>query len=210
MKSGSLDVFATPALVALIEEAACNALNWVPVGSSSVGTAMTVEHLAATSLGRTVVAKATVAGIEEKSIQFDVEATDSTGSLIGRGTHSRAIVGVEKFMSRAGAKAEPAGTGAAPGAPPPRTGSQTVPRCQLSPSLSVSQIITGLWQVADLERDGGLGLEASTAAAALNQHADGGLTTFDMADHYGEGPSVATLAGLLVAFQRMGCRTLVA
>ena len=100
MKSGSLEVFATPGMVALMEEAACNALT-IEDGFSSVGVSMSIQHLAATSLGRTVQATATITEIKKRSIQFTVTAKDSTGSVIGKGTHGRAVVGVEKFMKRA-------------------------------------------------------------------------------------------------------------
>ena len=81
-----------------------------------------------------------------------------------------------------------------------------VPRCQLSPTLSISRIVTGLWQVADLEREGGLGLEERAALAALSQHLEGGLTSFDMADHYG---SAEELVGALLASRAVqgGSRT---
>ena len=100
MKSGSLEVFATPGMVALMEEAACNALT-IEDGFSSVGVSMSIQHLAATSLGRTVQATATITEIKKRSIQFTVTAKDSTGSVIGKGTHERAVVGIEKFMKRA-------------------------------------------------------------------------------------------------------------
>jgi fluoroacetyl-CoA thioesterase len=118
MKSGSLDVFATPSMVALMEQAACNALRATAeeegkaqgLSSSSVGTAMSVEHLAATSLGRTVVARATITAVgpKQRSVTFDVVASDSTGSVIGRGTHQRVIVGTERFMAKASSRQEQA------------------------------------------------------------------------------------------------------
>ena len=60
-----------------------------------------------------------------------------------------------------------------------------VPKIALSPTLLVSRIVTGLWQVADLERPGGLGLSIDDAVADLRKADGHGLTTFDMADHYG-------------------------
>ena len=105
MKSGSLDVFSTPSMVALMEEAACNALR-VPDGFSSVGIAMSIKHLAATSLGRSVKATAWITNAEKNIVEFSVVAKDSTGTVIGEGTHRRAVVGVQKFMEKAIAKAE--------------------------------------------------------------------------------------------------------
>ena len=103
LRSGALDVYATPAMVALMEEAACNALTISSgfSGSSSVGIEMSIKHLAATSLGRSVPATATITSIKKTIVRFDVRAQDSTGSAIGTGTHARAIVEVENFMRTA-------------------------------------------------------------------------------------------------------------
>ena len=65
----------------------------------------------------------------------------------------------------------------------------------LAPGLRISRIVTGLWQVADQER-GGAALDPVAAAAAMAAYADAGLTTFDMADHYG---SAEVIAGTLAA-----------
>jgi len=67
---------------------------------------------------------------------------------------------------------------------------QTVERTSLAPDLSVSRVLTGLWQIADMERDG-RALDPDAAAAALRPYADAGLTSFDMADHYGSAEIVA-------------------
>ena len=58
------------------------------------------------------------------------------------------------------------------------------PRVTLAPGLEVSRVLTGLWQVADMERDGKL-LDPDAAAKALDEYADSGFDAFDMADHYG-------------------------
>ena len=63
-------------------------------------------------------------------------------------------------------------------------------RYQLSPVLSISRVITGLWQVADMERDGRK-LDVEASSLAMTQYADAGLTTFDMADHYGSAELIA-------------------
>ncbi|HEY7288161.1 MAG TPA: aldo/keto reductase [Vicinamibacterales bacterium] len=65
-----------------------------------------------------------------------------------------------------------------------------VERRTLSPTLSISRVLTGLWQLADMERDGKL-LDLDRAAAAMAAYVDAGLTTFDMADHYGSAELVA-------------------
>jgi aryl-alcohol dehydrogenase-like predicted oxidoreductase/enamine deaminase RidA (YjgF/YER057c/UK114 family) len=67
-----------------------------------------------------------------------------------------------------------------------------VERIDLAPGLSISRILTGLWQIADMERDGRT-FDPATAAAAMRPYADAGFTTFDMADHYGSAEDVAGL-----------------
>ena len=77
----------------------------VPDGFSSVGIAMSIKHLAATSLGRSVKATARVKNAQKNIVEFSVMAK-FTGTVIGEGTHRRAVVGVQKFMEKAIAKAE--------------------------------------------------------------------------------------------------------
>jgi aryl-alcohol dehydrogenase-like predicted oxidoreductase/enamine deaminase RidA (YjgF/YER057c/UK114 family) len=67
-----------------------------------------------------------------------------------------------------------------------------VERCDLSSDFSISRIVTGLWQLADMQRDGRT-IDLDRAAAAMQPYADAGLTTFDMADHYGPAEIVAGL-----------------
>ena len=69
---------------------------------------------------------------------------------------------------------------------------QSIERSELAPGLSISRAITGLWQIADMERDGRR-LDLEHAAAAMTAYVDAGLTTFDMADHYGSAELVAGL-----------------
>jgi aryl-alcohol dehydrogenase-like predicted oxidoreductase/enamine deaminase RidA (YjgF/YER057c/UK114 family) len=64
-----------------------------------------------------------------------------------------------------------------------------IERCQLSPTLEISRVLTGLWQVADMERDGRR-VDLDAMAAAMEPYAAAGLTTFDMADHYGSAEEV--------------------
>ena len=65
-----------------------------------------------------------------------------------------------------------------------------IPRIDLAPGLSVSRAITGLWQIADMERDGRV-VDTDRAAAAMHAYVARGLTTFDMADHYGSAELIA-------------------
>src|SRR5690349_17279475 len=66
----------------------------------------------------------------------------------------------------------------------------TVERATLAPGLSISRVLTGLWQMADQERDGRT-LDLDAAARSMAPYVEAGLTTFDMADHYGSSELVA-------------------
>jgi aryl-alcohol dehydrogenase-like predicted oxidoreductase/enamine deaminase RidA (YjgF/YER057c/UK114 family) len=75
-----------------------------------------------------------------------------------------------------------------------RGGTVLVERCELAPGLSVSRVLTGLWQVADMEQ-GGRRLNLQAAAAAMAPYVEAGLTSFDMADHYGSAEEIAGVFG---------------
>lgn len=98
--SGSVDVFATPAMVALMENAARHAVGpALPEGSTTVGTAVDITHTKATPMGRTVRATATLTAVDGRKLTFRVEAHDDEG-LIGAGTHVRAVVDMERFRAK--------------------------------------------------------------------------------------------------------------
>lgn len=100
-KSGALDVLATPYMIALMEQAASELCDkYTDEGISTVGTAISVSHLAPTCVGAEVKAVATVTAAEGRKICFDVEAFDEAG-LIGRGTHERFSIKVDSFMKKA-------------------------------------------------------------------------------------------------------------
>jgi len=69
---------------------------------------------------------------------------------------------------------------------------EIVERCELAPGFTISHVLTGLWQIADMERHG-RSLDLSAAAAAMTPYVDAGFTTFDMADHYGSAEEIAGL-----------------
>ena len=93
-------VFSTPSMINLMEHAARDLLRpYLDPGEESVGVTVQIEHLAATPLGAIVTAEARVTAVEGKLIDFEVTARDAFDT-IGRGTHRRAIIGVEKFASR--------------------------------------------------------------------------------------------------------------
>ena len=98
--SGSLLVYATPCMVALMEGAACEAIaEAIPEGQTTVGIALNIEHIAATPVGLEVRAEAEVTAVEGKVITFELHAFDEAGE-IGRGTHKRCIVNSQKFLDK--------------------------------------------------------------------------------------------------------------
>ncbi len=102
--SGSLLVYATPCMVALMEGAACEAIEEaMDETKTSVGTELNIQHLSATPVGLEVRAEALVTAVEGKTITFEVHAYDEAGE-IGRGTHKRVIIPTQKFLDKAYAK----------------------------------------------------------------------------------------------------------
>ena len=90
MGSGALDVFATPAVVAYMEMAACYAVN---------GLLEEIAHIKASPIGETITATATLKEIDGRRLVFDVTARDSKGE-IANGTHERFIIKVDKFLAK--------------------------------------------------------------------------------------------------------------
>ncbi len=109
MGSGSLEVFATPYMIALMEYAAQTSVApMLDEGMSTVGTHLDVSHDAATPLGMRVWAESELVEIDGRRLVFDVKAYDECG-LIGQGRHERFIVKAEKFLAKVNAKAESVG-----------------------------------------------------------------------------------------------------
>lgn len=102
--SGSLLVYATPCMVALMEGAACEAIAvCLSDEKTSVGIELSISHIAATPVGMEVRAAAEVTAVEKNIITFHVAAYDESGK-IGEGTHKRAIVTTQKFLDKTYAK----------------------------------------------------------------------------------------------------------
>jgi predicted thioesterase len=102
--SGTVAVFATPEMVRLMERAAVNGLApYLASGEQSVGTMVSVKHLAATPLGATVTARAELLSVDGRRLLFKVSAHDGT-DVIGEGTHERALIDLAKFEQRIAAK----------------------------------------------------------------------------------------------------------
>ena len=102
MGSGDLPVFATPAMMALMENAAMMAVaNELPEGSTTVGGHIESSHLRPSKVGEKVSAVAEVTKVDGKKIEFKVAAY-SGETLLGEGTHLRFVVDKEKFISKLG------------------------------------------------------------------------------------------------------------
>ncbi len=104
MGSGELPVFATPAMIALIEETCWRSVaDRLAEGEGTVGIKLEVSHLAATPVGMTVRCESELAEIDGRKLTFCVEVSDDRGK-IGEGTHERFIVGNERFLKKAEAR----------------------------------------------------------------------------------------------------------
>lgn len=98
--SGDMDVFATPAMVALMENAAMLAVrDHLPEGSATVGTQISTSHLKASPLGASITASAELIEVDGRRLTFAVKAWDEKGT-IGEGTHTRFVVDRERFLSK--------------------------------------------------------------------------------------------------------------
>ncbi len=103
--SGHIGVLATPVMINLIEAAALAACeDALPEGYKSLGTHLDVTHVAATPVGMKATATARLVKVEGRMLSFEVEAHDEV-ELIGRGTHTRVVVAVERFIARIDRKA---------------------------------------------------------------------------------------------------------
>lgn len=104
MGSGELEVFATPAMVALMEEAASQSVKpYLDENSTTVGTLVEIEHISATPVGVKVTCESELCHIDGRKLVFNVTASDNSG-LIGRGKHERFIVEKDRFMKKAESK----------------------------------------------------------------------------------------------------------
>ena len=100
LRSGDMDVFATPAMVALMENAAMLAVrDHLPEGSATVGTQISTSHLKASPLGASITASAELIEVDGRRLTFAVKAWDEKGT-IGEGTHTRFVVDRERFLSK--------------------------------------------------------------------------------------------------------------
>lgn len=104
--SGSVNVFATPAMIGLMEKAALSSVDpLLDPGNSTVGIKLQVEHKAATPIGMKVTASSELIEVDGRRLVFKVVARDNK-EIVGEGIHERFIVPLEKFISRAEAKGQ--------------------------------------------------------------------------------------------------------
>ena len=104
--SGLVPVFATPAMIALMENAAVNAVQTgLEPGQGTVGTRLEVTHDAATPVGMKVWAEAELTAVEGRKLTYTVAAFDEAGP-IGKGIHQRFIIQADRFLAKAEAKKE--------------------------------------------------------------------------------------------------------
>ena len=102
--SGELAVFATPCMIALMENTAYRSVQpCLEPGQGTVGTLLNVKHLAATPVGMEVRCETKLIEVDRKRLVFEVKAFDACG-LIGEGVHERFIVDNQRFMQKAGSK----------------------------------------------------------------------------------------------------------
>ena len=97
--SGLLPVFATPALIALMENTAMQLIP-LPAGCSSVGISINMQHLKASPVGTSIQCTATISAIVGKKFTFEIVATDNSLEIIGKAIHERVVVDIVRFMSK--------------------------------------------------------------------------------------------------------------
>lgn len=102
-QSGSLQVFATPFMIALMEKATCKAVEeFLDDGETTVGTNIDVSHIKASGIGTVITATAILDDIYGRKLTFTVNAKDDSGDTIGKGTIERFVVDADKFMKKVG------------------------------------------------------------------------------------------------------------
>lgn len=99
--SGDVEVLSTPMVVALCERAAVQAVaGHMEEGHTSVGVRVSLDHLAPTAVGRTIVARASLEAVDGRRLEFAVEAHDDAG-VVAQGLHTRVVVQHAEFMESA-------------------------------------------------------------------------------------------------------------
>lgn len=104
LRSGALDVYATPSMIALMEDVSFECVaGELEEGCGTVGTAINIKHVAATPVGMKVCCESELIKVDGRALTFSVKAYDEAG-LIGEGEHERFIIFEEKFQAKADGK----------------------------------------------------------------------------------------------------------
>ncbi|MCW3786005.1 thioesterase family protein [Plebeiibacterium sediminum] len=99
--SGGLDVYGTPAMIALMENVAMTMIaTYLPEGGDSVGIKMNADHMKASPVGAKIKCEATIAEVDGRKVSYEIVCTDETGATIGKASHDRFVVDVERFLSK--------------------------------------------------------------------------------------------------------------
>lgn len=103
--SGSLPVFGTPFMIALMEKATCEAVaEMLEDNETTVGTSINVSHDKASGLGTVITAHATLVDVDGRKLIFEVDAVEENGDVIGKGTITRFVVLKDRFMKKVESK----------------------------------------------------------------------------------------------------------
>lgn len=98
--SGTLSVFATPAMITWMENTAMLSIENLEEGETTVGIEINAKHLKASKTGEKITFTSTLINQEKRIYEFEITAHDSKGNLIGTATHKRAAVDIERFMKK--------------------------------------------------------------------------------------------------------------
>ncbi len=105
VQSGSLQVYGTPCMIALMEKATCSAVSaLLEDDETTVGTNIDVSHIKASGIGTVIKATALLSDIDGRKLTFSVVAKEENGDTVGRGTIERFVVSSDRFMKKVGAK----------------------------------------------------------------------------------------------------------
>jgi fluoroacetyl-CoA thioesterase len=98
--SGLVEVYATPAMIALMENTSSELVQaYLPEGDNTVGSEVNIIHVKPTAVGQKVYCESTVSAVDGRKISFKLRAWDEQGD-IGHGTHTRFIINTERFMNK--------------------------------------------------------------------------------------------------------------
>ncbi len=99
--SGTLDVYGTPAMIALMENVAMEMIGpYLEEGSDSVGVKMNAEHMKASPIGAKIKCEATISVVEGRKVSYEIVCSDQSGATIGNASHDRFVIDVERFLSK--------------------------------------------------------------------------------------------------------------